>query len=47
MRIYEFFIFIKMARTEFLLDILIYIHVLMLHRNFELIPIKIRFFMNI
>ena len=32
--------------SPFLQFFLIHIHVLMLHRNFELIPIKIGFFMN-
>ena len=33
-------------KSPFLLHFLIHIHVLMLHRNFELIPIKIDFFLN-
>ena len=32
--------------SPFLLHLLIHIYVLMLHRNFELIPIKTGFFMN-
>ena len=36
----------KIARREFLGDFLMHIHVLMLCRKFELIPIKFGFFMN-